>query len=91
MDKKIEYQITAHENGWAIVISGVIRNVYPSRHLALAAEKLLESDMLLVKDTQRFAETTPLTLTDAAAPSPFRTSPHLTMAIPYQVDVPSRR
>ncbi|CUX56631.1 MULTISPECIES: hypothetical protein [Agrobacterium] len=91
MDKKLEYQITAHENGWAVVISEAIRGVYPSRHLALAAAKLLDSDMLPAEETQRFATANYLAVTDAVAPSRFRTSPQPVVAVPYQVDVPLRR
>lgn len=72
MKKNIEYQITAHENGWAVVISDIIRGVYPSRHLALAAAKLLENDMLRTEEATRFAQTTHMTLTDTAAPCPGR-------------------
>ncbi len=92
MGKKIEYQITAHENGWAIIVSEVIRGVYPSSHLALAAAKLLKSDMMLpLENAQRFAGATHLPLTDAAAHSRFRASFQPMVAVPYQVDIPLRR
>lgn len=91
MDKKIEYRIMAHENGWALVISEVIRGVYPSRHLALEAVKRLESDMLPTETAQRFAAANYLAMTDAAAPNRLRTAPKLIVAVPYQVDVPLPR
>lgn len=88
MEKNIEYQIMAHENGWAVVIYDVIRGVYPSRHLALATAKLLESDMLPTEEARRFAAATHITLTDAAAPN--RVSRLLQVMVPYQVDIPLR-
>ena len=88
MEKEIEYPITAHENGWAVVISDVIRGVYPSRHLALAAAKLIESDMLPTCKAQRFAATTHLPLTDTA--TRLRTSSQLLVTVPSQVDIPLR-
>ncbi|AYM65734.1 hypothetical protein [Agrobacterium fabrum] len=91
MEKNIEYQIMAHENGWAVVISDVIRGVYPSRHLALAAAKLLESDMPRTEEARRFAQTTHMTLTDTAAPNRMSGSLQIMVAEPYQVDVPLRR
>lgn len=51
------------------VFSEVMRAVCPSRHLALAAAKLLESDVFPSQEAERFAATTYLTLTDAATPS----------------------
>jgi len=89
MKKNIEYQIMAHENGWAVVISDAIRGVYLSRHLALAAAKLLESDMLPTEEARRFAQTTHMTLTDTAAP--MSRSLQVRVAVPQQVDVPLRR
>ncbi len=91
MEKNIEYQIMAHENGWAVVISDVIRGVYPSRHLALAAAKLLESEMLPAEEARRFATTTHMTLTDTAAPNRMSRSFQIMVAAPHQVDVPLRR
>jgi hypothetical protein len=91
MEKNIEYQIMAHENGWAVVISDVIRGVYPSRHLALAAAKLLESDMLPTEEARRFVQTTHMILTDTAAPNRVSRSLQVMVAVPYQVDVPLRR
>ncbi|UXT20535.1 hypothetical protein FY140_07350 [Agrobacterium tumefaciens] len=91
MDKNIEYQIIAHENGWAVVVSDVVRAVYPSRHLALAAAKLLESDVVPTQEAERLAATTYLTLTDTTAPNRLRTSLQVMVAVPYQVDIPLRR
>lgn len=91
MKKNIEYQIMAHENGWAVVISDAIRGVYPSRHLALAAAKLLESDMLPTEDARRLAQTTNMTLTDTAAPNRVSRSRQVMVAVPHQVDIPLRR
>ncbi len=91
MKKNIEYQITAHENGWAVVISDIIRGVYPSRHLALAAAKLLENDMLRTEEARRFAQTTHMTLTDTAAPNRVSRSLQVRVAVPQQVDAPLRR
>ncbi|WCK02385.1 hypothetical protein [Agrobacterium tumefaciens] len=91
MEKNIEYQIIAHENGWAVVVFEVMRAVYPSRHLALAAAKLLESDVIPTQEAERLAETTHLTLTDAAVPNRLRTSLQVMVAVPYQVDIPLRR
>ncbi len=91
MKKNIEYEIMAHENGWAVVISDVIRGVYPSRHLALAAAKLLENDMLPTEHVRRFAPTTNMTLTDTAAPNRVSRSLQVMVAVPHQVDIPLRR
>ncbi|CAM3660773.1 hypothetical protein G6L26_025890 (plasmid) [Agrobacterium radiobacter] len=91
MEKNIEYQIVAHENGWGVVVADVMRAVYPSRHLALAAAKLLESDVAPTQEPERFTATTNLTLTDAATPSLLRSSLQVEVAVPYQVDIPLRR
>lgn len=91
MEKSIEYQIIAHENGWAVVVSEVMRAVYPSRHLALAAAKLLESNVVPTHEAERLAATAHLTLTDTTAPNRLRTSLQLMVAAPYQVDIPLRR
>lgn len=73
MEKSIEYQIIAHENGWAVVVSEVMRAVYPSRHLALAAAKLLESNVVPTQEAERLAATAHLTLTDTTATNRLRT------------------
>ncbi|TZG34059.1 hypothetical protein [Agrobacterium sp. B1(2019)] len=91
MEKNIEYQIIAHENGWAVVVCEVMRAVYPSRHLALAAAKLLESNVVPTHEAERLAATAHLTLTDTTAPNLLRTSLQLMVAVPYQVDIPLRR
>ncbi|MDS7598309.1 hypothetical protein, partial [Agrobacterium tumefaciens] len=74
----------------AVVISDVMRGVYPSRHLALAAAKLLESDMLPTEEASRLAQTTNMTLTDTAAPNQASRSLQVPVAVPHQVDVPLR-
>ena len=91
MKKNIEYHIMAHENGWAVIISDVIRGVYPSRHLALAAAKLLENDLLPTEEARRFAQTTNITLTDTAALNRVSRSLQVMVAVPHQVDIPLRR
>ena len=91
MEKSIEYQIIAHENGWAVVVSEVMRAVYPSRHLALAAAKLLESNVVPTQEAERLAATAHLTLTDTTATNRLRTPLQLMVAVPYQVDIPLRR
>ncbi|MGQ8633881.1 hypothetical protein ACUTJJ_20655 [Agrobacterium sp. DKPNP3] len=91
MHKKTEHKIIAHENGWAVVISGVIRGVYPSRHMALSAAKELQSDLLSAETAKASGPVANLPLTDAAAISRWRTSSQPTVAVPYQVDMPLRR
>lgn len=91
MEKSVKYEIVAHENGWAVVISDVLRAVYPSQHLALEAAKQIESDMHTTQKRSEFAAPGYLTSTDAAAPNRLRPSLQVRMAAPYQVDTPLRR
>lgn len=91
MDKKIEYQIMAHENGWAIVVDEVLMAVHPSRHLALSAAKLLQIDVLSTEEAIRSNAIANLTLTDAAVPRWFHASLQVMVAVPYQVDIPLRQ
>jgi len=37
--EKTGYSIKAHENGWAVMIGGVIQSIYPSEYLAEKAIK----------------------------------------------------
>jgi len=74
MNKKIECEIMPHENGWAVLVGSVMQAVYPSRYLAVTSMK---------------AENVDFVLTDEAAASRGTGSAfRLTVAVPYQVDIP---
>ncbi|AAK90862.1 hypothetical protein EN41_04125 [Agrobacterium tumefaciens] len=88
MQKNIEYQIMAHENGWAVVVCDVIGGTYPSRHLALAAAKQLESEVVSTEEAEHLGAIAHLTLTDAVASDRLRISCQMTVAVSYQVDIP---
>ena len=88
MQKNIEYQIMAHENGWAVVVCDVIRGTYPSRHLALAAAKQLESEVVSTEEAENLGAIAHLTLTDVVASDRLRISRQMTVAVSYQVDIP---
>ncbi|MDO3445532.1 hypothetical protein [Agrobacterium sp. V1] len=92
MQKKIEYRIMAHENGWAVVVGDILRAVYPSRHIALTAVKLLENEKSLAEEAVcSTAEPDNRTLTDTAGTNRFPASFQVMVAVPYQVDIPLRR
>ena len=67
MKKKIECEIMAHENGWAVLVGSVMEAVYPSRYLAVTSAKARHMDFILVDEAMPLRHsTTDVMATDRA-------------------------
>ncbi|WP_280170861.1 hypothetical protein [Agrobacterium pusense] len=92
MKKKIECEIMAHENGWAVLVGSVMEAVYPSRYLAVTSAKARHMDFILVDEAMPLRHSTAdVMATDRAVSRRNGEAFRLTVAAPYQVDIPLKR
>ncbi|MCW8280758.1 MULTISPECIES: hypothetical protein [Agrobacterium] len=92
MKKKIECEIMAHENGWAVLVGNVMEAVYPSRYLAVTSAKTRHMDFILVDEAMPLRHsTTDVMATDRAVSRRNGEAFRLTVAAPYQVDITLKR
>ncbi|MGV1821806.1 hypothetical protein G6L32_26120 [Agrobacterium tumefaciens] len=88
MNKNTEFEIVPHENGWAVLAGSVIKGVYPSRYLAVTAMNAQHGEFVLTDEAASSRASTDVMPTDSAVSRRNANALNLTIAVPYQVDIP---
>ncbi|WP_313618293.1 hypothetical protein [Agrobacterium sp.] len=80
--REIGYSIKPHEHGWAVMIAGVIKGVYPSKFLA---KKTAEGSL------SQMVSSTPVedrTMRQPSASTPLEPDTQPSVSVPHEVSVP---
>lgn len=80
--KDIGYSIKPHEHGWAVMVAGVIKGVYPSKHLA---KKTFEGSNLKVTSNTRANERA---VRQPSVSTPRTPNKQPVVSVPHEVSVP---